>query len=66
MGGSLAALQVGPECVGQALLAFVGPGGLFAGIFLIIPRHHGLSSTSPSHWEGFPLCERLRFGGMLP
>ncbi len=42
-------------------LAPLGGGGRFWRVFRGIPRHDGLSNTSPSHWEGFPLCGRLRF-----
>jgi hypothetical protein len=63
---SFPALKICPQCFRQPLLALLGGSGSFWQVFRRIPRHTRLSNTSSSHWEGFPLCGRLRFGGMLP
>ena len=59
--GSFAALKVCAQGFGQPCFAALRLGHRFFGLIGRIPRHSRLSHTSPSHGEGFPLCDRLRF-----
>jgi len=61
---SFPALQVCAQGLSEARFATLSLGHRFFGLIWRIPRHSRLSHTSPSHGEGFPLCDRLR--GMLP
>ena len=59
------ALQVRAQRFGQPSGPDIGRRGRFLCLFRAFPRHDGLSNTSPSQWEVFPLCGRS-LSGMLP
>jgi hypothetical protein len=60
-----APLQVRTQRLGQPFGALLSGRSWFLGLFRAFPRHDGLSNTSPSQWEVFPLCGRS-LSGMLP